>query len=103
MQNISLFYPGFPTVSSWSFSAKAKIIFFRCVRQNGAQRSIIEKTLAAVAALDTEKTVCIARVKQKCGIVGCEHYNKPQKYTNPALNGGLKAYVSGPYEHRPAD
>lgn len=30
-------------------------------------------------------------------------YNKPLEYADLVLNGGLKAYVSGPYEHRLTD
>ena len=30
-------------------------------------------------------------------------YNKPLEYADLVLNGGLEAYVSGPYEHRLTD
>ena len=30
-------------------------------------------------------------------------YNKPLEYAGLVLNGGLEAYVSGPYEHRLTD
>lgn len=30
-------------------------------------------------------------------------YNKPLEYANLVLNGGLEAYVIGPYEHRLLD
>ena len=30
-------------------------------------------------------------------------YSKPMEYANLVLNGGLEAYVSGPYEHRLTD